>query len=140
MAQTEVTLGNTAEIRHLKFGLIEDFDNNIGPELAVLFANGMPKGDFALYIRSSSEILDMLQSHSLDIGIASSPNKNTDQLKDFLMLRDSFVLAVPANCTVRPESFFAGSAELTMLHYAKDQQIRKQIAAHLQHLNIEIPV
>ena len=74
MAQTEVTLGNMTEARHLKFGLIEDFDSDIGPELAVLLANGMPKCDFAHYTRSSSEILDMLQRHSLDIGIASSPN------------------------------------------------------------------
>lgn len=140
MAQTEVTLGNMTEARHLKFGLIEDFDSDIGPELAVLLANGMPKCDFAHYMRSSSEILDMLQGHSLDIGIASSPNNNTDQLKEFPMLRDPFVLAVPANSTIRPESFLAGSAELTMLHYAKDQQIRKQIAAQLRRLNIEIPV
>ena len=82
MAQTEVTLGNMTEARHLKFGLIEDFDSDIGPELAVLLANGMPKCDFAHYTRSSSEILDMLQGHSLDIGIASSPNNNTDQLQE----------------------------------------------------------
>ena len=29
MAQTEVTLGNMTEARHLKFGLIEDFDSDI---------------------------------------------------------------------------------------------------------------
>lgn len=61
MAQAEVTLGNLTEARHLKFGLIEDFDSDIGPELAVLLANGMPKCDFAHYTRSSSEILDMLR-------------------------------------------------------------------------------
>ena len=137
MAQTEVTLGNMTEARHLKFGFIEDFDSDIGPELAVLFANGMPKCDFAHYTRSSSEILTALQRHSLDIGIAGSPNFNTDQLKEFPMLRDPFIGSA-RNCTIHPESFLAGSAELTMLHYAKDQQIRKKIAAQLRRLNIEI--
>ena len=75
-AQAEVTLGNMTEARHLQFGLIEDFDSDIGPELAVLLANGMPKCNFAHYTRSSNEILNMLQGQSLDIGIASGPNRS----------------------------------------------------------------
>ena len=140
LAQTEVTLGNMTEARHLKFGLIEDFDSDIGPELAVLLANGMPKCDFTHYTRSSSDILTMMQGRLLDIGIASSPHDNTDQLQEIPMLRDPFVLAVPAHCPNRPVDFLTGSTDLTMLHYAKDQRISKQIDAQLRRLKINIPV
>ncbi len=139
-AHAEVTLGNMTEARHLRLGLIEDFDSDIGPELAVLLANGMPKCDFAHYTRFSNEILDMLHAQKLDIGIASQPGNNTSQLKEFPMLRDPFVLAIPTKCTTRPADFLAGSGGLPMLRYARDQQIRKQIEAQLRRLRIDLPV
>jgi len=139
-AHAEVTLGNMNEARHLRLGLIEDFDSDIGPELAVLLANGMPKCDFAHHTRFSSEILDMLQAQKLDIGIASRPSNSTAQLKELPMLRDPFVLAIPANSTTRPEEFLTGSGGIPMLRYARDQHIRKQIEAQLRRLKIDLPV
>ncbi len=53
-ARAEVTLGNMTDARHLRLGLIEDFDSDIGPELAVLLANDMPKCDFAHYTNSKN--------------------------------------------------------------------------------------
>lgn len=139
-AQAEVTLGNMTQARYLRLGLIEDFDSDIGPELAVFLANGMPMCDFAHYTRFSSEILDMLQAQKLDIGIASHPSNSTSQLKEFPLLRDPFVLAIPANCKARPEEFLNGSGGLPMLRYARDQHIRKQIGAQLRRLKIDLPV
>jgi DNA-binding transcriptional LysR family regulator len=139
-AHAEVTLGNMTDARNLRLGQIEDFDSDIGPELAVLLANGMPKCDFAHYTRFSSEIFDMLHAQKLDIGIASHPSNGTSQLKEFPMLRDPFVLAIPGNCTTRPEEFLTGSGGLPMLRYARDQQIRKQIDAQLRRLKIDLPV
>ena len=139
-AHAEVTLGNMNEARYLRLGLIEDFDSDIGPELAVLLANGMPKCDFAHYTRFSHEILNMLKAQKLDIGIASQPNNGISQLNEFPILRDPFVMAIPANCTTLPEKFLSGSGGPPMLHYARDQQIRKQIEAQLRRLKIDLPV
>ena len=135
-AHAEVILGNMNEARYLRLGLIKHFDSDIGPELAVLLANGMPKCDFAHYTRFSHEILNLLKAQKLDIGISSQPNNGISQLNEFPILRDPFVLEIPANCTTFPEEFLSGSGGSPMLHYAGDQQIEAQLRC----LKIDLPV
>lgn len=138
-ARAEVTLGTMAEARLLRLGLIEDFDSDIAPELAVFLAHGMPKCDFSHYTRFSHDILDMLQRNQLDIGVASNPNEMPHDLKEYPMLRDPFVLALPAGSEESPEACLAGHARLPLLRYAREQQINAQIEAQLKRLKINLP-
>ena len=138
-ARSEITLGGMADAQYLRLGLIEDFDSEIGPELAVLLAGVMPKCDFAHHTSGSGDILGMLRRHELDVGIASLPNEDLGDIKDNAIIRDPFVLALPANSTATPQDFLAGSSGLPLLRYARSQQISRQIDIHFQRLKINLP-
>lgn len=138
-ARAEVTLGSMADAQHLRLGLIEDFDSDIGPSLAVFLASGMPKCDFAHHTRDSRDILAMLYLKKLDIGIANLPSDGLGNLIDFPMIRDPFVLALPAHISAEPEEFLSGNSDLPFLRYVKTQQISQQIDAQLRRLKIELP-
>jgi DNA-binding transcriptional LysR family regulator len=58
-AEQEVTLGNLGEAHRLRIGLIEDFENDIAPELVVRLATEMPRCDFVHYSRSSHDVLQL---------------------------------------------------------------------------------
>ncbi|MGJ8628960.1 MAG: LysR family transcriptional regulator [Sulfitobacter sp.] len=138
-ARAEVTLGNMTEARYLRLGLIEDFDSDIGPELAVYLAGAMPKCDFAHHTRFSRDILDLLKGQKLDVGIASHTGESLGNLQEYPLLRDPFVLALPASSSSDPEDYLSGSVNLPMLRYARDQQISTQIETQLRRLKINLP-
>lgn len=139
-ARAELALSNMADARHLRLGLIEDFDSDLGPELAVLLAKGMPKCDFAHFTRYSSDILDMLQRNRLDVGIASRAEADPGRLREMTLCRDPFVLAVPAHSPLDLTLLLNGHTDLPLLRYAHDQHIRTQIETQLRRLKIDLPV
>ncbi|MDW3222094.1 MAG: LysR family transcriptional regulator [Paracoccaceae bacterium] len=138
-ARAEVTLGSMADAQNLRLGLIEDFDSDIGPSLAVFLAAGMPRCDFAHHTRDSRDILAMLRLKKLDIGVANLPNDGLGDLIDFPMIRDPFVLALPAHTSTDPEDFLAGKSDLPLLRYVKTQQISQQVDTQLRRLKLDLP-
>lgn len=126
-ARSEVILGNTTEARYLRLGLIEDFDSDIGPKLAVFLSASMSKCYFMHHTRFSCEILDMLHHQKLDISMASRPNDGLGDLQEVSLMHNPFILALPANSINKPEDFLAGSVKLPLLRYAHEQQISRQI-------------
>lgn len=138
-AQAEATGGNLSGTRHLRLGLIEDFDSDIAPELAVSLADAMPGCGFSHHTRASHEILDLLRGRKLDIGLAAQPDTLPAGLREFPLLRDPFVLAVPAGSPHTPEEFLAGSTSLPLLRYSPQQIISARIEAQLRRLKIDLP-
>lgn len=138
-AQSEITTADAGQTRILRLGLLEDFDSEIGPELAVHLAAGMPKCDFTHRTRPSHEILDMLRKKQIDIGVASRPHNGATELLEFPLLRDPFVLAIPQNCKTPPNEILRGKSELHFLRYSSAQHIHSQIEAQLRRLKIVLP-
>lgn len=138
-AQAEVTSGNIHKARLLRLGLIEDLDSEIGPELAVYLASGMPKCDFTHNTRPSHEILELLRKRRIEIGIATRPSEGADDLRETPFLRDPFVLAVPLNSNYSPEDLLSGACKLPFLRYSSAQIISRQIEAQLRRLKISLP-
>ena len=138
-AETEAQAGDLAETRELSIGLIEDFDSEIGPELARSLAAGMPKCRFRHLTRPSHEILALLRHQDIDVGIATRPQFGTDDLTEVPLLRDPFVLAVPLGDTTAPEDHLAGRSPLPLLRYSGNQIMAAQIEQHLRRLRITLP-
>ncbi|KLN58870.1 LysR family transcriptional regulator [Kiloniella spongiae] len=138
-ARTEVTLGNMPEARHLRLGFIEDFESKIGPELAVFLAESMPNCDFIHSTRFSHEILEMLHKRKLDIGLANRPSDTSIDLQEFPILRDPFVLAIPAHSSLSSDEYLSDNTGLPFLRYSQHHIIGKQIEAQLRRLKIVLP-
>jgi len=138
-AEQQVALGNLSEARLLRIGVIEDFDSEIAPELVVRLAANMPSCDFVHYTRSSHEVLGLLRAGEIDVGVVSSPSENVLDLQEYSILRDPFVLAVPANCEFTAEQLLANESELPFLRYIRTQYISRQIEAQLRRLKCSLP-
>lgn len=138
-AQSQARSGNLHEARQLRLGLIEDFDSEIGPELAVTLASGMPSCDFTHHTRPSHEILELLHKRHIDIGLSNRPSETVLDLQETPFLRDPFVLALPLNAAQTPEEFLRGHSKLPFLRYSSGQIISRQIEAQLRRLKISLP-
>ncbi|WP_406645378.1 LysR family transcriptional regulator [Aliisedimentitalea scapharcae] len=138
-ARSEAVAGDTIGVRSLRLGLIEDFDSDIAPQLAVQLAETMPFCDFSHFTRPSHDILHLLRNRRIDIGLASRPVETVSDLQESQMLRDPFVLALPVGYHATPEATLAGDTDLPLLRYSTGQIVSGQIEAHLRRLRLSHP-
>lgn len=137
--ETELTTGNLAEARDLRLGLVDDFDSDVALELAKFLAVAMPKCRFKHHTRPSHDILRLLLEQKLDAGVATQPLHDLAGLMAFPLVRDPFVVAMPANCGLSPEDCLAGRADLPFLRYSQNQIIGGLIESQLRRLRVSLP-
>lgn len=125
-------------LQSLRFAMIDDFDTDIGPEITRLLATILPQCQFTHFTRVSHEILEMFRDRTLDIGIASRPQTPLPKVQEIPILRDPFVLAVPAGTTISAEDFIAGRAPLPFLRYMRTQMMGAAIEAQLDRMRIKL--
>jgi len=138
-AEGEALSGRLSDVRSLRLALIEDFDSHIAPDLAAHLARAMPKCRFVHLTRPSHEILELLQNRSIDIGIATEPQFEGEGLIEYPLLRDPFIVALPAAAGHDATPFLDGRSALPFLRYSDSQIIGTQITSHLRRLRIDLP-
>ena len=99
----------------------------------------MPKCTFKHHTRPSLDIIRLLTEQKLDIGVASRPITDVFGLTEYPLLRDPYVIALPASSTEAPESCLAGHSKLPFLRYSRNLIIGSQIGAHLRRLRVSLP-
>jgi DNA-binding transcriptional LysR family regulator len=137
--EIQLKSGNPTEARDLRLGIVDDFDSEISPELAQILAVAMPKCTFRHHTRPSHEIIRLLMENNLDVGVATRPLNDVPGLIEYPLLRDPFVLAVPASHRATPEDFIAGKSGLPLLRYSRGQIIGSQVEAHLRRIRVSLP-
>lgn len=137
--ETELTAGDLSQVRELRFGIVDDFDSEVAPELAQFLANAMPMCTFKHHTRPSHEILQLLHEQKLDIGVATRPIADLPGLVEIPLLRDPFVIALPSRCEDAPEHLLAGRSKLPLLRYSRHQIIGSLIEAQLRRTRKNLP-
>lgn len=137
--ETELTTGNWAESRDLRFGMVDDFDSEVAPELAQFLATALPKCRFMHYTRPSHAILQLLVENKLDAAVATRPLNDMPGLVEYRLLRDPFVVAVPRKSGFNAEEFLSGKSGLPFLRYSGAQIIGNLIEIHLRRLKLTLP-
>ncbi|WP_120501144.1 LysR family transcriptional regulator [Roseovarius sp. EL26] len=139
-AETEATTENVSQTRNLKLALIEDFDSEITPELARSLIDSMPNCRFQHLTRPSHDILELLKNNDIDIGVATRPQFPQPDLNEIPLLRDPFVMILPATNDTPPERLLDDPSTLPLLRYNQNQIIGTQIETQLRRLRISQPV
>lgn len=137
--EIELTSGDLSQIRELRFGIVDDFDNEIAPDLTRFLARAMPKCTFNHHTRPSLDIIRLLAEQKLDVGVATRPATDVFGLTEYPLLRDPFVIALPASSTEAPERCLAGNSKLPFLRYSRNLIIGNLIEAHLRRLRVPLP-
>lgn len=138
-AKAEASAGDIAEASYLRLGTIEDLDSDVMPELAVHLSRRMPECDFLYHTASSHEIIEMLRDRELDLGVATTPPERLRDLQDQPLLRDPFVVVVPATAQQSVPEIVAGRSELPFLQFSSSLIIAGQIEAQLRRVGVSLP-
>ena len=138
-AKAEASAGDIAEASYLRLGTIEDLDSDVMPELAVHLSRRMPECDFLYHTASSHEIIEMLRDRELDLGVATTPPERLRDLQDQPLLRDPFVVVVPATAQQSVPEIVAGRSELPFLQFSRRLIIAGQIEAQLRRVGVSLP-
>lgn len=137
-ATAEAATGDLIEARYLRLGLIEDLDSDVTPALAVHLSQEMPDCDFLYHVSSSREVLEMLRDRELDLGVTTTPPERMRDLQDHPLLRDPFIVVLPADGGLPLADVVAGNTHLPFLRFSNDLIIAAQIEAQLRRLGVSL--
>lgn len=136
-AESEMLAEGPASIRRLRLGLIDDFDTDVAPALTLELARTLPNCAFEHFSRPSHEILQLLSDRRIEAGVATLPVEGLAGLDQRTLLRDPYVVVVPAG---QPCPDFSNPpAHLPFLRYSQEQHMGRQIEAQLNRLRIQLP-
>lgn len=133
---SELLLDELGSIRSLRIGIIDDFDSEVSPQLAVTLADSFMPNELTLTTATSTRILQDVAEHAVDMGIAASPMELSDDVVELPLLHDPFVLAVPRGYLSATPRSLDSMENLSFLRYEKSLYLSRQIATHLARLRI----
>lgn len=134
MAQSELTSMDLTHLSALDLGMIDDFDNDVTPRLATLLAEHLSRCQITLITGSSFDVLERIKSRSLHAGVAASTGEVIENVAEYPILRDPFILVAPRSAG-KDAAQIVG--ELPFLRYDRTQLIARQIDTHMARLKIK---
>lgn len=137
-ATSETAIGGLLGTRSLRIGIVDDFENNVAPELAVILASRMPKAKFAISMVLSHQAADLVRKGDLDVAIASETDVPGPGIESDLLLRDPFVVALSKGGAADAADLLAGEGGLPFLRFNRQHLIGRQIEAHLARNRISL--
>ncbi|WP_424930809.1 LysR family transcriptional regulator [Amaricoccus macauensis] len=138
-ATSETVVSGLLGARSLRVGFVEDFENNLAPDLAVILAGRMPRAKLSIRNVLSHEAPDLLRRGELDLAIVSAQDGKPSDLPVLPLLKDPFVMLSPRDSLAAPEEMVGGRSGLPFLRFNPGHQIGRQIEAHLTRHRIALP-
>ena len=138
-ATNETEISGLLGTRSITIGIVEDFESNVTPELAVVLARQVPQAKLSIQNILSHEAPTLLLKGEIDVAVASKDADHAPGLVSIPLVRDPFVLAVPKDTDVDAADLFAGKSDIPFLRFNKNHLIGKQIEAHFSRNRIALP-
>lgn len=138
-ATSETTIGGLLGARSLRIGIVEDFESNVTPDLAVALAGRMPQASQSISNVLSHQAPDLLLSGKLDVAIASEASDRPDDVLAEPLVRDPFLLAAPFEMEADVTDLMQGRSALPFLRFNRTHMIGRQIDAHLSRYRLALP-
>lgn len=139
LAQNELTVMDLTHLSTLDLGVIDDFDNDLTPQLVTILAKNLTRCRFKLTTAASHEIAQAMRDRRLHIAIAASSGAVTDGVIEYPLVRDPFMLVCARGALAEaggPDALMHG---LPLLRYDRAQLIGRQVEAHLARQKLEFP-
>jgi DNA-binding transcriptional LysR family regulator len=130
-ATSETVMSGLLGTRALRIGVIEDFESNVTPELAVILARQMPQAALSIRTVLSHEAVQLVRKGEIDVALSSGGDEGEEGMSSARLLHDPFVLAVPKTVEADPEKLLSGKTKLPFIRSNRKHMIGQQIEAHL---------
>lgn len=126
-AQAETSAPQLGHLTALRLGVIDDFENDVTPELTIALAGTMAECRFRLLTRPSHALIDSLLADEIDLAVAAAPERDRPELTERPLLSDPFLLALPSGRPAPTSAQLTELADLPFLRFTTDQMIGQRI-------------
>lgn len=123
----EVTPMDLAHLSDLGLGVIDDFDDDLTPRLALILTERLAGCRFRLMSAQSHGLLRMMLAEDLHMAICASTAQSYEMLMEYPLARDPFIVVTPQADDTARDALFDGSSTLPFLRYSAEQMIAQQI-------------
>ncbi|MEJ6392635.1 LysR family transcriptional regulator [Gymnodinialimonas sp. 2305UL16-5] len=135
--QRDLTALDLTDLSALSLGVIEDFENEVTPNLAQRLAEAMSQCAFTLKTGASHALQAQIANRDLDMVICAAGMSEPPDTVALPLLSDPYILAVPKGRDV--SGGLADLYDLPLLRRDLDQVMGQQIEAWLEAGNIVPP-
>lgn len=136
-AQNELTVMDLTHLSTLNLGVIDDFDNDLTPRLVTILADSLTRCRFKLVTAPSHEIFEAMRARQLHLAIAASPGEVIDDVVEYPLVRDPFILVCAKGAAAEAGGLEAMMRAMPILRYDREQLIGRQIEAHLARAKLD---
>ena len=129
-ARADLAVADLSGLTTLRLGMIEDFDNDVTPQLLSTLSQDLKGCRFLLETGASHRLLDQLESRALDIVVVTDmgPEAAVHGWREVHpLMSEPFMAIYPKG---------QESADLPLIQYTARHVMGRQIAAHLARQNI----
>lgn len=137
-ATSETVMSGLLGTRALRIGVVEDFESNVTPELAVVLARQMPQAALSIRTILSHEAVQLIRKGEIDVALSSGEDGRDGGMSSARLLHDPFVLAVPKAAEVDPAQLLSGQSDLPFIRFNRKHMIGQQVEAHLTRNRIKL--
>lgn len=138
-ATAEISVMDLAHLSDLSLGVIDDFDDNLTPRLAVILAEHLRNCRFRMITASSHDLVRAVRDGGLHMAISAETGETLRKVTLHPLARDPFIIVQPAGQTHAATDLIGGKADLAFLRYARDQLIAAQIETYLREVSSDLP-
>jgi len=131
LAQSELTVMDLSHLSTLSIGLIDDFDNDLTPQLVTTLAENLTNCRFKMITAPSHEINAAMQDRRLHIAVAASAGEVLDGTTEYPLVRDPFIIVAPHGVVSEPATVMRDVSPLPLLRYDREQLVGRLIEGHL---------
>jgi DNA-binding transcriptional LysR family regulator len=135
--QRGLSMLDLAELSALSMGVIEDFENEVTPQLATDLAEAMTHCAFHLVTGASHALHAQIARRELDIAICAAGIPDPPDTQTHPLIEDPYILAVPAGTDVSGD--LDALSGLTFLRRDPDQVMGQQIERYLAAAGLNLP-
>ncbi len=131
-ARADLAMADLGGMTTLRLGMIEDFDNEVTPQLLTTLAQDLKGCRFLLETGASHRLLDQLETRALDIVVVTDMGPEGT----FEAWREVHPLMSEPFMAIYPKG--QEGADLPLIQYTERHVMGRQIAAHLARQNIRL--
>lgn len=131
-ARADLAMADLSGLTTLRIGMIEDFDNDVTPQLLATLAQSLKGCRFLLETGASHRLLDQLDTRALDVVVVTDmgPEGSVDAWREVHPLMSEPFLAI------YPKG--REGCDLPLIQYTARHVMGRQIAAHLARQNLRL--
>ena len=138
-AQSELAELELTSLPQLRLAVIEDFDADVTPQLAVRLSRALPGCNIVAHAGPSHENLAALESREVDMVVAAEIDTAPEWMEQHPLLRDPYVLVTAKGLIAEGQDPLALLMAAPMVRFAATQLMGRQIETHLRRLRLAPP-